>query len=233
MAKNERKIEHKDCQLEVKEFAETGSLTGYLSTFGNVDLGRDRVEAGAFTKTIKENPVKALLWHHDPSEPSKVVGSFTAKEDARGLFIDADFLPDPDSQNVRTKCRALRERGVTLGLSIGYQVIKDAFETVAGMTVRILKELKLNEGSLTLFPMNEMALVSGVKSGGDDDVDLMDDHELDGFDDPVTIEPLEEPGKPTPKPILEPESIHSMFLAHQVWAAHDEFKRLIASLTVR
>jgi hypothetical protein len=168
MAKNERKIEHKDCQFEVKDFAETGSLTGYLSTFGNIDLGGDRVEAGAFTKTIKENPAKVLLWHHDPSEPAKVVGSFTAKEDAKGLFIDADFLPDPDSQNVRTKCRALRERGVPLGLSIGYQVIRDAFETVAGKTVRILKELKLNEGSLALFPMNELALVTGVKSNGND-----------------------------------------------------------------
>jgi HK97 family phage prohead protease len=219
----ERKIEHKDCQLEVKDFSETGSLTGYLSTFGNIDLGGDRVEAGAFTKTIRENPVKVLLWHHDPSEPAKVVGSFTAKEDARGLFIDADFLPDPDSQNVRTKCRALRERGVTLGLSIGYQVIKHAFETVSGATVRILKELKLNEGSLTLFPMNEMALVRGVKSSDNpEEDDALPD--LEPGDSTPDEKPLSEKSEPVDSHLL---------LAHQVWAAHDEFKRLVASLTVR
>lgn len=168
MAKHERKIEHKDFEFEVKEFAETGGLTGYLSTFGNVDGGKDIVVAGAFKKTLEDNPVKPLIWHHDPSEPSKVVGSFTAKEDARGLFIDADFLPDPDSQNVRIKCKALRERGVKLGLSIGYQIIRSAWDKVKGESVRLLQELKLNEGSLTLFPMNEMALVTGVKSHDDD-----------------------------------------------------------------
>lgn len=168
MRKLERNIEHKDCPFEVKDFAETGSLTGYLSTFGNVDLGKDIVESGAFAKSLQERPVNPLIWHHDPSEPAKVVGSFTAKEDARGLSIEADFLPDPDSQNVRTKCRALRERGVPLGLSIGYQVIKFAWDKVRGETVRILKELKLNEGSLVLFPMNELALVTGVKSDDGD-----------------------------------------------------------------
>lgn len=177
MAKHERKVEHKDFEFESEEFkkaaedpgaVDTGGLTGYLSTFGNVDEGKDIVVSGAFKKTLEDNPVKPLIWHHDPSEPSKVVGSFTAKEDVRGLFIDADFLPDPDSQNVRMKCKALRERGVKLGLSIGYQIIRSAWDKVKGESVRLLQELKLNEGSLTLFPMNEMALVSGVKSNDGD-----------------------------------------------------------------
>lgn len=168
MSKNKRVVEHKDFELEVKELGETGGLTGYLSTFGNVDLGGDIVEAGAFTKTLKERPVNPLLWHHDPSEPAKVIGSFTATEDTKGLFIDADFLPDPDSQNMRAKLKALKDKGVKVGLSIGYQVIKFAWDKVAGEPVRLLRELKLNEGSVTLFPMNERALVTGVKS---DDVD--------------------------------------------------------------
>jgi hypothetical protein len=167
MAKHERKIEHKGYEFEAQEFKESdglGGLTGYLSTFGNLDAGDDIVEAGAFTKTLQERPVNPLIWHHDPSEPSKVVGSFTAKEDAKGLFIDADFLPDPDSQNVRIKVRALKEKGVKIGLSIGYQVLRSAWDKVKGEPVRLLQELKLNEGSLTLFPMNELALVTGVKT---------------------------------------------------------------------
>lgn len=171
MAKRDRKVEHKDFEFEVKEFAEAGGLTGYLSTFGNIDQGGDIVEAGAFTKTIQDRPAFPLLWHHDPSEPAKVIGSFTAKEDAKGLFIDADFLPDPDSQNMRLKAKALKDKGVKLGLSIGYQVVKFAWDKVKGESVRLLKELKLNEGSLTLFPMNELAFVTGVKS--DDDTDAL------------------------------------------------------------
>lgn len=168
MAKHERTMEHKDFEFEVKSFDEGGGLTGYLSTFGNVDYGNDIVVAGAFTKTLQDRPANALLWHHDPSEPAKVVGAFTAREDAKGLFIDADFLPDTDSQNMRTKLRALKGKGVKIGLSIGYQVIRFAWDKVKGEPVRMLQELKLNEGSLTLFPMNEMALVTGVKSNDGD-----------------------------------------------------------------
>jgi hypothetical protein len=168
MAKRERKIEYKDLELEVKEFAEVGGLTGYLSTFGNLDLGGDIVLPGAFTKTLKDRPVNPLLWHHDPSEPAKVIGSFEATEDAKGLFINADFLPDPDSQNIRTKLMALKAKGVKIGLSIGYQIIRFAWDRVKGDAVRLLQELKLNEGSVTLSPMNEQALVTGVKS---DEVD--------------------------------------------------------------
>lgn len=168
MAKHERKIEHKNFEFEVKEFSEPGGLTGYLSTFGNVDLGGDIVEPGAFTKTLQQRPVNPLLWHHDPSEPAKVIGSFAAKQDSMGLFIDADFLPDPDSQNMRLKVKALQEKGVKIGLSIGYQVIQSAWDKVKGEAVRRLKELRLNEGSLTLFPMNELALVTGVKTDDGD-----------------------------------------------------------------
>lgn len=191
MKKNERKVERKSFELEVKDFGEAGGLTGYLSTFGNVDLGGDIVEPGAFTKTLAERPVNPLLWHHDPSEPTKVVGAFTAKEDAKGLFIDADFLPDTDSQNMRSKVRALKEKGVKLGLSIGYQVIKFAWDKVAGEPVRLLKELKLNEGSLTLFPMNEMALVTGVKSD-DGDPALADEPDASTHQG----EPQDDKGKP-------------------------------------
>lgn len=204
MARQERKVEHKDFDLEVKEFGETGGLTGYLSTFGNLDQGGDIVEAGAFTKTLKDRPVLPLLWHHDPSEPAKVIGSFTAKEDAKGLFISADFLPDPDSQNVRTKLAALKDKGVRVGLSIGYNVIKFIWDKVKGESVRILQELRLNEGSVTLFPMNERALVAGVKSE--------DDHALAG-----------EPGTPTPSPEPqddkgEPEAdgLHLLKQVHEI-----------------
>lgn len=192
MAKHKRVVEHKDFEFEVKEFTDFGGLTGYLSTFGNVDQGGDIVEAGAFKKTLEQRPVNPLLWHHDPSEPAKVVGSFTAHEDARGLFIESNFLPDPDSQNMRSKVKALKDAGVKIGLSIGYQVINSAWGKVNGESVRLLKELKLNEGSITLFPMNEMALVTSVKS---DDGDPAFSDESEPSATPHPEEPQDDKGK--------------------------------------
>ena len=196
-----KQIEHKNIELEVKDSGDTGGLTGYLSTFGNVDQGGDIVEAGAFTKTLTERPVNALLWHHDPSEPAKVCGSYTAKQNDKGLLIDSDFLPDPDSQNIRMKVKALKERGVKVGLSIGYQIVKFSIDKVGGELVRRLKELKLNEGSLTLFPMNEQALVTGVKAddGGDLPPIQYCEHCIEALS--------EEPGKTTPA--AEPLTIKS------------------------
>jgi phage head maturation protease len=49
-----------------------------------------------------------------------------------------------------------------IGLSIGYKVIKDEFDRDSG--VRHLKELALYESSFTLFPMNDQASVTMVKS---------------------------------------------------------------------
>lgn len=173
MAKKDRKYEYKSFELEVKEIGDSGELTGYLARFGNVDSYGDIIEKGAFTKTLEETKVFPLLWHHDPSEPRKVVGSFSGKQDSKGLLIKADFLPDPDSQTVRQKSQALVDRGVKLGLSIGFQAIKVAFDKIKNESVRILQEVRLGEGSLTLFPANELALVLQVKSDDIDDNDAL------------------------------------------------------------
>jgi len=157
-------IERKTFPIEIKEISETGTLEGYLSIFGNVDEGGDIVEKGAFKKTIKEKKSFPLLWHHNPSVPDLVVGTFKAEEDARGLSIKADFFDDEDSQKARRKVQKLLERGVRVGLSIGYRAIKWAYDTIEGRNVRRLKEIALDEGSITLFPMNQEALVESVKS---------------------------------------------------------------------
>lgn len=158
------RIERKTFPIEIKEISESGALEGYLSVFGNIDEGGDIVEKGAFKKTIKEKKTFPLLWHHNSSVPDLVVGTFKAEEDAKGLLINADFFDDEDSQKARFKVKNLLERGVKVGLSIGYRAIKWAYDTINGEAVRRLKEIALDEGSITLFPMNQEALVESVKS---------------------------------------------------------------------
>jgi len=206
MPKQERKNENKTFRLEVKDIGDDGQVEGYLARFGNIDSYGDIIEKGAFTKTLDETKVFPLLWHHDPSEPRKVVGTFTGKQDAKGLLIKGDFLPDADAQIVRQKCTALLERGVKLGLSIGFQAIKVGFDKIKDQSVRLLQEIRLGEGSLTLFPSNPLALVTQVKSVDDSALteepgeeptpggepqghknEPVEDHSLDGYAEALEV----------------------------------------------
>jgi phage head maturation protease len=49
-------------------------------------------------------------------------------------------------------------------MSIGYDVLKKEFDTIDEQEVRVLKELRVHEISLTMFPMNEQARVTEAKN---------------------------------------------------------------------
>lgn len=141
----------------------SGTLEGYASTFGNVDLGGDVVLPGAFAKTIaniKANGIP-LLADHVASTASVLGTIYDAAEDERGLRIKARFSSAPSAQDVRTK---LLEGHLTR-MSIGYEPMDHAYEDLEdGRRVRLLKEIKLWETSVVVFPMNPEAAVSRVKS---------------------------------------------------------------------
>ncbi len=71
--------ERKSFTLQVKTFDDAaGRITGYLSTFDNIDEGGDRVRHGAFKRTLaykyayktKNNKryLMPLLWQHDVNQ---------------------------------------------------------------------------------------------------------------------------------------------------------------------
>lgn len=152
-----------DFPLEIKEIArEEGVFTGLASVYGNVDLGGDVVEPGAFTATLKARKSQVpVLWQHDTREP---IGLGDLQDSKDGLIIRGRLtLASPVAQ----KAYALLKDGVLRGLSIGFETIR---EDMRG-SVRHLKELRLWEVSLVTFGMNEEALVSSVKAAGDGEVD--------------------------------------------------------------
>jgi HK97 family phage prohead protease len=151
----------KEFKFALKTLGEDGTFTGLGAVYGNVDLGGDVIEPGAFTRTLAmkggEVPV---LWQHDMREPIGL-GKLTDTKD--GLQIDGELvLESPVAQ----KAYALLKKHVLKGLSIGYDAVREEMKG----TVRHLKEIKLYEVSLVTFPMNEMALVSGVKDMSVDEV---------------------------------------------------------------
>lgn len=160
-------MEKKTFEFEIKELTEEGRFSGYLSTFGNVDAGGDVVDAGAFKKTLRDSKSFPLLWAHQGT-PEAIAGSFTGKEDEKGLLINGAFFLDLDSgvKSYKTAKKLIAE-GIKLGLSMGYKTVKFLYETIEGIMVRRLKEVKLKEGSITLWPMNEEALIGAIKEEGE------------------------------------------------------------------
>ena len=148
----------KTVRLEIKDITAEGSFKGYASTFGNKDLGDDIVMSGAFTKTLQENQNIPILWGHSPRE---VVGvNKNAYEDAKGLYVEGQLAMDVQRAK---EAHSLMKMNAVNGLSIGYDpVVIDWSREKEG--IRILREVKLYEYSLTPFPMNEQATITGVKS---------------------------------------------------------------------
>ena len=142
--------------LEVKDVSDDGTFRGVLSPYGNIDDGGDVVDPGAFARTLKENgPTRPMLWQHLTEEP---VGMLTLTDSPVGLLCEGKFLFDAALPTSR-KAYLLLKNKIVKGLSIGFQSVAD--EVIDG--VRHLKEIKLFEGSIVTFPMNEMALVTAVK----------------------------------------------------------------------
>jgi uncharacterized protein len=148
-------------KFQVKELGESGTFTGLAAVYGNVDQGGDVIDPGAFTRTLAAKGGEVpILYQHRTGEPIGI-GRLTDSKD--GLVIEGELVLDvPQAQSAY----ALMKKGVLKGLSIGFETLQE--KVVNG--TRYLKEIKLWEVSLVTFPMNELALVSNVKSAEEWDV---------------------------------------------------------------
>lgn len=150
-----------DAKVKIAEDG-TGTFSGYGSVFGNVDAANERVVAGAFANCI-DRFVKdgwIAVSHEWGDLPIATVDS--AIEDEFGLFITGTFHSTPAAQEARTVCIERLARGKTVGLSIGYFVIK----STPNNGVLDLLELDLREVSIVNAPCNRMAGVVEAKAEG-------------------------------------------------------------------
>lgn len=156
-------------------------LVGYASTFGNVDLGGDVVVKGAFAKSVETINAKGggipLLADHVASTASVLGTIYEAREDDKGLVIKARISKAPSAQDTAVKLR----EGHLSKMSIGYETMDEAFEDKDGQRVRLLKEVKLWETSVVVFPMNPKADIAYVKSIVDGVFDAIPEAERKGL----------------------------------------------------
>ena len=149
-------------EFEVKFLNETAVFEGYASVFDRIDSVKDRVEKGAFQKSLKryaaQQKMPPLLWQHEPETP---IGAWRIiREDEKGLFVRGELFVD-EIQKAREAYKLLKE-GVLSGLSIGYRVVEAAFNQKD--KTRLLREIELLEISLVTFPAQDEARVSAVKT---------------------------------------------------------------------
>lgn len=138
-----------------------GIITGYFAAFNNVDLGKDMIEPAAFNKTVAERGPEGsndifFLNQHDTWQ---TLGKPTVlRPDNYGLYHES-----PVSNTTLGKDTMILVRdGVLDKFSIGYRTINEQRDG----EINRLKEIFLYEGSLVTFPMNEQAILTGIKGMG-------------------------------------------------------------------
>jgi HK97 family phage prohead protease len=150
------KIDLAASDLQENEFDGYASVFGVLNSYG---FGFD---AGAFTKTLQENPNPVLLWQHNTDEPIGVI--VKAEEDKKGLKIRGAMVPEVTKAQ---EARALMMAGAVRGLSIGFVPLKDRMDEKKNAW--FVTEAKLREVSAVTFAADPKASISRVLS----DLDLI------------------------------------------------------------
>jgi HK97 family phage prohead protease len=149
-----RPIEFKEL---TKELTEQGSFEGLASVYGNVDLGGDVVEPGAFKEfnLTKDGQIRILDGHNTRAP----IGKARLTDTHLGLAVKGTL----EMAVARAReVHALMKAGIIDGLSIGFDILPDGAQTDE-KGIRHISKIKLWEVSTTAFPMNQAATVSGVK----------------------------------------------------------------------
>jgi HK97 family phage prohead protease len=132
-------LEQKSFSFEVKDVTEQGVFEGYASTFGNVDLGGDKVVRGAFKRTLEATKGKVpVLWQHRDA----IGVGIEAHEDTKGLYVRGQLVMTVKQAQ---EARDLTAAGAIRSMSIGYRVPRDGWD-MDGET-RLLKDIDLLEYS--------------------------------------------------------------------------------------
>ena len=150
-----------DIDIQKSTEEEPLKLRGYAIVYNSLseplygDLFRERINRGAFTKSLLEND-QVCLWGHDTRYVlgRKSSGTLILREDDNGLYFEVS-LPNT------TWARDLKEsvdRGDIKQMSFGFKVVRDNWldnkDTLKeyGMPIREVEEITLHEISLVTFP---------------------------------------------------------------------------------
>jgi len=187
MGSKERTIERRafplaELRMEERE-GNAPRIVGHAAVFGrrSLPLGEsggdvvvEEIAPGAFTKTLREADVRALI-NHDPNLVlgRTKAGTLRLAEDDHGLAVSIDL---PDTQAARDLVVSMR-RGDISQMSFAFAPVRQRWtkETAGDKTVhvRLLQEVRLFDVSVVTFPAYEetdaqlraLQAAEGVPSG--------------------------------------------------------------------
>jgi len=148
-------MEYKALEFKAENVdADERIISGYASTY-DLDQGGDIIVKGAFSRTLGEKRGVKVLWQHKQDSP--IGKPRMMREDEQGLYVEAYIAKTAKGD----EALALAKEGIIDSMSIGYSVNDSEYKDDG---VRLIKELTLYEFSLVTFPMNEKAIITGVKN---------------------------------------------------------------------
>ncbi len=152
----------KNTALRVADIDENeGIVKVYFASFDNVDLQKDVIQKGAFTKTIKERVPKNMIkyvWNHDMGKPMGIVKEMG--EDSHGLWSVNQLSKSTFGQD---KLIEYREGVIDQHSFQGYAV-KQKSQLRKDETVNVLTEIMMFEGSAVMLGANPQTPTISVKS---------------------------------------------------------------------
>jgi len=152
-------LKFKNNDSSVKDVdVKSGIVTGYLSSFDTKDYDNDIIIKGAYKKSINERKENIFfLNQHNWSQPH---GKFNVlSEDSKGLYFESQPLIKTTYSQDTLK---LYEAGIIKEHSVGFITVQSEYDT--NEKARIIKEIKLLEGSNVTLGANENTPFTGFKS---------------------------------------------------------------------
>lgn len=166
-----------------------GAFKGHASVAGNLDSVGDIIPTNAYADLDELAGSGWVCGDHSWGMKDECGIILNAKEDATGLFIEAEFHSDEASQALRQKVQKRLARGKSVKMSIGFSLLKAPIYLYPhqyekelpkylkpgylrdGLTrakefsqIRILPKIRVYECSIVSVPANQAASVSSVKS---------------------------------------------------------------------
>lgn len=165
-------LEYIQTSMEVKQVNSLQRIiTGYAAVVGNVDLGNDVIDPGAFSKTLRKkqpSDIDVFIGHDMSRLPVGI--PVVLRVDGKGLYSETLVKPGPVGDDLLLTAKFMADHGRPLGQSIGYRVAPGGAKMgrMNGKVVRHLLEIDLHEYSFASGKavMNPEALTTGVKTGG-------------------------------------------------------------------
>jgi uncharacterized protein len=154
--------ETKVLAFTLKSLTEEGTFEGLAAVYGNVDLGGDLIEPGAFTKSLNARNHKVRLFlDHDAKQR---VGTAYLLDLGAGLQMRGVLnLDKAIGRDAYADLKHYQTHDLPMEMSIGYRTVQEQW--TGG--VRHLKVIDLWEVSLVSWGMNPRAQVTDVKAAED------------------------------------------------------------------